>query len=562
MLDLDGIKNNAIGVVIAEKIGNSMYFIEILRQQGLFANEILLKDLGKIEILPPLLILYGNFTIKKEIKVKIESHIEKGNGLIVLGLIQGISQLLGIAYRMANYFPFSIGGIKNCSLGEGYFSTIDDNLYQIIQKRNFPVHGFGCIPIQVNSNNISIAGFYRVETPSIPVEKKNEITFEDEAEDEWPAITINPFGKGYVLYWAVSLVETVRRIQEGNYVCNDGIPPADGMSPIDDGILKCEDGLVLDWNHDRRIISPSAQVPAFINPIVDVWKRTFRRYIIYIADMCNVPLLRVNFWPNSYDFIMHISHDTDGNNEEEAKLMLEKVNSLGIHTTWCLITPGYSPDLCKSIIESGHELAFHFDAQSYPFPDVFSLDTLEEQLEEVYEITGLPQFYSNKNHYTRWEGKIQFFEWLVKKGIKMDQSKGPSKCGTQGFPFGTCHPWQAVDKYGELIDCLELSFQSQDIGLQGPPDTAAEIVDACKEVHGVCHFIFHPAHVSKEKVQQSFKDLVAMAKSKGGHFMRSDEIGKWYFKRRLFIESFGVEPLKDVVIEKRNCTKRIWEKID
>ena len=54
---------------------------------------------------------------------------------------------------------------------------------------------------------------------------------------------------------------------------------------------------------------------------------------------------------------------------------------------------------------------------------------------------------TNKNHYLRWENDVDVWEWCVKHGIRLDQSKGASKSGEAGFdgwihryivPAGAC----------------------------------------------------------------------------------------------------------------------------
>src|SRR5438445_9969116 len=76
---------------------------------------------------------------------------------------------------------------------------------------------------------------------------------------------------------------------------------------------------------------------------------------------------------------------------------------------------------------------------------------------------------TNKNHYTRWEGRLQFFEWCERLGLRAEQSRGPSKLGCTGFPFGTAHPHFPVRDNGSRIDVLELGFQSQDLVIFAPP---------------------------------------------------------------------------------------------
>ncbi|MFX0098742.1 MAG: hypothetical protein ACFFCS_04115, partial [Candidatus Hodarchaeota archaeon] len=187
----------------------------------------------------------------------------------------------------------------------------------------------------------------------------------------------------------------------------------------------------------------------------------------------------------------------------------------------------------------------------------FSYEMLYEQYQLVKNNTGVESFYSNKNHYTRWEGRTNFFEWCELLGIKVDQSKGPSKCGTTGFPFGSAHPWQAMDADGHLIDCLEISFQCQDLGLQGPSDIGPELLEAVKNVNGVAHLIFHPAHSAKPEVNKLMCEFINKAKEMGALFMTSKEIGEWVFNKKIFVEN-GTGKINGAVIQARDTTNNKW----
>ena len=539
--------------LVSDSTNKAQYFREIITYSGLLHSKIELSDIETIENSACIIIFYGRFDYDKKLAKNIKKLAKKGHSIIIVNPSGGSKRLeryAGIKIRDPGDFPFSIGGTQNNSLGEGFLRISDkgltDHFMDKLAENPFPLHGFGSTAIK--SADSKIIATYTPTTNS----------------SSYPCITSRDIGNGRIIIFGPDIVYTTRKIQEGNYVFQDGVTPADGMAPIDDGILKCEDGLVLDWNADRRPVSPSYKVPAFIVPIVDVWRELLVQIIILAGHKSKVPIKRVMYWPEGSEFAALISHDTDGNDEELARILLQRINDYGIKTTWCLIPPGYSPDLCKEIKTHGHELAFHFDAQSYKLLDIFSFESLEGQFQDTLENTRIKSFYSNKNHYTRWERRTEFFQWLSKLGMKIDQSKGPSKCGTIGFRVGSAHPWIPTDNYGNLIDCLELSFQSQDLGMQGPDDIGPEIVDAVRSVNGVVHFIFHPAHSKKKDVQKRLDELVDYIKKNGGKFMRSIDIGKWFYERRKLIQNQNLDEINKhslMVLQRANYEDKDWEKI-
>src|SRR5699024_12789434 len=76
------------------------------------------------------------------------------------------------------------------------------------------------------------------------------------------AITRRRVGAGLVLTFGVDLWYTIVRIQQGYPVTADGTPAADGTAPIDDGLLKAEDGMALEVETDRRMPPGQPPLPA------------------------------------------------------------------------------------------------------------------------------------------------------------------------------------------------------------------------------------------------------------------------------------------------------------
>ncbi len=542
-----------IGLVIDGTNPDHVGIVDALRLEGFFHDVFSIETLSKTDPLPPLLVVAGPLGFTNDHVKKLRDHVSRGNGLIALGALEPLENILGIMYCFP-VFPFPVGGIKHRSAGEGYIRLEKPSQFSLGNIDNmFPLHVFGCQPVEADDGT-SLVSF---ETSMKPVKS-------------WSAVTARHYGQGTCMHVAIDIPGTIRRVQEGRHVDQDGIPPADGMSPIDDGILKAEDGLVLDWDKDRRPMSATERIPAFTVPVCDVLRRLFSRCIEYLADECNINVKRVDYWPGGADFVALISHDSDMNDESLGEHLLGEIDSRRIHTTWCIQPPGYSRSFCEKIVAHGHEIALHFDSIAYPdnkmkspgeMHGLFSHECLSAQYNEVLHNSGQKCLYSNKNHYTRWEGRLQFFEWCETLGIRVDQSKGPSKCGTMGFPFGSCHPWQAMTADGSLIGCAEISFQSQDFGLQGPEDVIDDILVPVRRVHGIAHVIFHPAHSRNQSVNRLMHQFIDKVVDSGGRFHTSEEIGSWYFARKDALARGVPLPLGAVVLE-RVPGSREWRRLD
>lgn len=535
-------------VVVPSTTGPSLYLVALLRQEGLLFDVFEPSKFFSMESWPRVIVLVGPAMLPRHVVSRLGDHVTSGGGLVVIGgPIEPLEGILSIAYEFPLH-PFPVGGQHDRSAGEGY-ARLERPVEGLSALAGwFPLHAFGCWPVVADGAEVLVS-YDSVPAPS--------------PAGSLAAVTIARKGSGVAVSLAVDLVTTIRRIQEGLHVDADGIPPADGTAPVDDGILKAEDGLVLDWARDRRPVS-SSRVPAFMVPVADAWRRVLMACIELVADETATSVQRAWYWPDGVPFIALISHDSDGNDETLASRLDAEIRSRDLRTTWCLQPPGYRQETCDRLLAWGHELALHFDAISGPdgraldvasMHERFSFDELASQRDAVARCAG--SIYSNKNHYTRWEGRNAFLEWCAQLGIRVDQSKGPSKCGTMGFPFGSCHPWQPLDAAGELVGCAEISFQSQDFGMQGPADVIDDLLDPVALVNGIAHVIFHPAHAGKADVNTAMHRFIDAVLQRGGRFMTSKEIGEWHYNRRLYLAG-GIPALPGIVIQARDAITHEW----
>ncbi|WP_345526315.1 hypothetical protein [Nocardioides endophyticus] len=244
----------------------------------------------------------------------------------------------------------------------------------------------------------------------------------------------------------------------------------------------------------------------------------------------------LDYWPNGLSAIAHMSHDSDRNIDSQAELALKAFSEAGVRVTWCHCHPGgYSAATVAAIAAAGHEQAFHYNAMEDTPHDRWGIDHLAFQLAWVREITG-EHVISNKNHYTRWEGWAEFYEWCDALGIELDQSRGPSKQGTVGFPFGSAHPSRpmlGLDHGNALANVLELPFHTQDLGYFADESVREPILDGVVAVHGVAHFLYHGANMEDHPaVAATVARTADDARRRGMEWWTAREINTWERSRR------------------------------
>lgn len=359
-------------------------------------------------------------------------------------------------------------------------------------------------------------------------------------------------GKGSIDRWAVDIPSTVVAFQQGGGpVFEDGVPAPDGTSDVNDQILKADDRFEMDWTFDRLYTVTGA--PYFAFPYADLWREALITHLLQRVVKMGKTLPFVGYWPANVSGVALISLDSDLNNDESALTTLNVLKELNIRSTWCMIEPGYEDHVYERIKQEGHELAFHYNAleadQRY-----WNEEEFKRQLIWLQTAVGLENMISNKNHYTRFEGWGELFQWCEKNGIKADQSRGPSKRGNLGCLFGTCQPYYPIawaDERNRMYDVLEIGFLTPDVGHDSLADNSIiePFLALISSVEGIAHFLFHPIHIHNlPKVNQSFRKLVLDAQVRGYEFWTCQEINDWVRKRR-GIEIMDVDRAGEVQVQ-------------
>lgn len=428
-----------------------------------------------------------------------------GGGLLAIGDTHGLDRLLGVACEgVANEGWVDWGGAE---LAAGLLGSF---------------HFFGA------TQAAAAAG----------TEAWGQLTARSGAGGGTPAVTFRSVGAGAAAFIAVDLMKTACTIQMGQAVVRDGFPAPDGSAPIDDGLLKTDDGAVLDWERDRDTLDAGG-APFFLHPIVDEWRILFMRVFHRLAERLGGDYAHVWFWPEGAAAIGHISHDTDGHSGPCAERLLGRLREAGIRSTWCTLMPGYERELRERIAAEGHEIAFHYNAMGTDVPESrWSEAHFRSQLAMLAGQYPGYALLSNKNHYLRWEGGVAFYEWCERAGIVVEMSKGGTKRGNKGFLFGTCHPHAPVHTAKErnrpmkLISLPTLAWDPPMPSRCTLPEAFA-LMERARDVYGVAHLLFHPGWMTGEdEIGPGLVASVRHGDELGLRWWTAEEIWRWRETRR------------------------------
>lgn len=431
--------------------------------------------------------------------------VQSGNSLLVIGDSYGLQDIFGI--RMTG------------RIHEGWIEWGDAPLAEELKSsfHFFGARSFECMDATVQQYGTLISRNGGTSTS--------------------PALIIRELGKGMAALLNFDLMKTFCLIQQGLPVIVDGPAAPDGSGAIDEGILKTDDGSVLDWVRDREAVE---QIPFYLHPILDEIRCMLNRLLVLLEHHAGCRLVQKWYWPNGLNGIGHISHDTDGNNTAHAETMLHWLKRANVRSTWCIIMPGYEQAINDRIVNEGHEVALHYNALEEEIEEsrwseehfLIQLKMLQEQFPDYNIIT-------NKNHYLRWEGDVQFYKWCERAGIKVEQSKGGTKQGNKGFLAGTSHPYVPISNAYDNNRCFDI-ISLPTLAWDPPFETrcnereAYALMERSRDVYGVAHFLFHPttmAVMPEGVAGELLVKLVEYGRKLGMEWWTSEQIWLWFQSR-------------------------------
>mgnify|MGYP001068977355 CR=1 FL=1 len=489
------------------------YIFEILEHAGLTFSHIQPETLAESLRQLQLLVTVGDAQLDEDAAQAMRDWVQRGGAWLSLGSVCNLGDVHGVDYVSSAGYCDKSFAYQHSTLGEGYLRRSQP--HPVLDSRNIHLHYYNGIIVKVRSAQAQILA------STLDAHGR---------ESDFPALVESTFGEGRTLFLAPDAVGAVVRISHGTAVTADGISAPDGSAPLNDNMLKCDDGQVLDWHFDRTEVPGVPGVKGFFEPVADQWREIILRSIFYLAAKVEMNLSLVWLYPRNLPALAHLSHDTDSNDPVLGERMLEEVNNAEIHTTWCVIkeaTIGYPKWLIEKIKNSGHELATHYNAVNFPWSE----EEFAQQYRELAEIFGEDPV-SNKSHYTRWEGGTGFFDWCRRQNIELDQTKGPSKLGEVGFNFGTAQLYFPLADNGEIHTVLEQTLHTQDLLITAPPEIIPLLLRAVHRHHGVLHALFHPAHIAKNGVAKSLQNMIQQAKDLGLEWFTARQLNDWERARR------------------------------
>ena len=456
------------------------------------------------------LLLCGRGTITSQQAEGLGSWVENGGCLVVSGGTWDLEALLGHVPHTANHV--SVGYAK---------AVKPDRLWPDHAPR---AKSFG-------ATTVKTAG-------AIDVARIGEAT----------VVTRMRFGKGQVIFVGFHLGQTFTQMALGRSVEVDGIGAADGSARLDDGVLRAEDGLTLDFEQDRTSID-GEPAPFFGEAHADIVRDVWIRAVLESVDHSGHSVIVLWNWPSNANAVASLSLDVHEFEVDHVINLQRMLTMFGCPATLLVAMPGYAADVYRALRAMEHEVGLLFHIEE---ANGWHEDRLKIQLTNLSRLASWPYMSSVRIDDGQWRGWTKFYDACETAGARVSLNKMGRQPGTSGFAFGTCHPFFPIKPDGKESAVCEIPGQIWQPGLVTSEKVAAALVGLVDARQGCLQVGMVPSSLSDAHVSMSLRRILSESKERRILFLKSDQIYKFEKARRqakLVLKRLGESDLLQIASE-------------
>jgi hypothetical protein len=483
---MSGFKWGRIALLLAEGDLYASYYREALDHSGIrydLIEQQSVGELGRIDVL----IVAGEGELSEVQETALNNWVRNGGHLIVTGGTWGLKDLLGIK---------DAGHASNLVMEP----TSEDRLWPEATSKIRFYGGVVC----------SVTGLEPV------------------AECELGAVALGRrrLGKGKVIFIGPHIGETMALMQLGRSVECDGVGPPDGSARLDDGNLRAEDGLALDFERDRDVAGVHSY---FAYPHCDALREVLIRALIESCEEAGVRMLMLWHWPRNAKAAGMVSLDCETFVPDPVQKLHRMLSMYGARALWLIGLPGYTLDIYRALRSWGHEVGLIFVTDDH---SGWHEEKLKIQHITLSRSAALPALLACRPFDGKWRGYQKFYDYAENAGARLSVSKGGRQAGTSGFLFGTSHPFFPLRKDGSPYLIAELPYTVYMPGQVTPPEVCEAILAQTVARHGCFHFGMKIQGVESPDVSGALIRLLAACKQAGIEFLMPEELYRFERGRR------------------------------
>lgn len=341
------------------------------------------------------------------------------------------------------------------------------------------------------------------------------------------ALTRHAVGLGHAFYVAPHIGQTMQLMQMGRSVECDGVGPSDGSATLDDGKLRDEDGTALSFEHDRTSVDGAA--PFFGRPHADAVREIWIRTILHAAELAKVSVALLWHWPRNAAATAMLSLDCEEFETDRVFRVYRALAMFGCPAAWMVRMPGLSLNAFRAIRSWDHEVGLLFETDDGPG---WHEERMKIQLTGMRRASARPTILSVRATGGRWRGYTKPYELAEASGARVYCGRGGRQPGTQGFLFGTCHPFFPVRRDGSSFYVGEMPVVLSEPGEAAVDAVCDQLLGQVLARHGCLHIAATPESFDRQISFNAIRRLLSSCKQNRLDFILPEQAFQFEKARR------------------------------
>lgn len=345
---------------------------------------------------------------------------------------------------------------------------------------------------------------------------------------EFVAIGRRKSGRAHAIFLAPHVGQTIKLMQYGKSVECDAIGPSDGSAVLDNGVLRAEDGTVLDYETDR-CTTDGTKTKFFGYPHSDAIREIFIRAIVQTVDARGLSTPIFWHWPRGAQSAAMLTVDCQEFEREHVDTLRRLFSMFGTPATWMVALPGYSVDVYRAMKAWEHEVGLLYLTDDNAG---WNEEKFKVQWSALSRLSAYPNLISARAYDGRWKGWKTFYDMCEVGGARASLSKGGRQPGTSGFLFGTSHPFVPTRKDGTLSIVTEIPYTVYNPGLVTPDAVCEKIAQQTVMRYGMLHTALPSSAIAEPEAAISLRRLLSVCKHLKTEFMLPELVHRFERGRR------------------------------
>jgi len=335
-------------------------------------------------------------------------------------------------------------------------------------------------------------------------------------------------GKSTAIFLAPHVGETLQLMQHGKSVECDSIGPSDSSAVLDNGVLRAEDGTVLDYEKDRCKVD-GCESPFFGFPHSDAVREMFVRAIVQsiAARGLSTPIFWQ--WPKGARAAAMLTVDCQEFEREHVNTFHRMLSMFGTPATWMVALPGYSVDVYRAMKAWEHEVGLLFLTDDH---SGWTEEKFKMQWTALSRLSAQSSLNSARAYDGRWKGWKDFYDMCEVGGARVSLSKGGRQAGTSGFLFGTCHPFVPSRRDGTPSLVTEIPYAAYSPGVVTPDPVCEMLVYRTMARYGCFHMTCPSNSIASPEAAGSLRRILSICKQQRLEFMLPEQVHRYERGRR------------------------------